>query len=137
MAIPDSLLTVYDELERSIPNWQRPNHGNLEAWARRGVLLLNQALTVKPGDDVAHARYWTGFVKAVLEKILQSRPHTVFLLWGNNAKSMKKYLGNSNILEAGHPSPLNTKRDFIGCDHFNKANEILEKNGLTPIDWSL
>ncbi len=112
---------------------------NLEGWARQGVLLLNTALTVEKGKPGSHSKLWSAFTIEVF-RLLRSKPGTIYMLWGNHAKNFKQYidLDQNYVLEAGHPSPLNTKYPFKGCKHFSKVNEIITKqNGAEfCIDWS-
>lgn len=133
--IPSSLRNVYKELERSVEGYIKPNHGCLELWASRGVLLLNTCLTVRAGQPGSHCKIWNGFIRVVLNNICRVNPRCIFLLWGMEAQKLKTVIPNSaRILEAGHPSGMNRNNTFIGCDHFNKVNELLHPD---KIDWTL
>jgi uracil-DNA glycosylase len=131
--IPSSLKTVFKEIARSFPVFQIPSHGDLTAWARQGVLLLNTSLTVEPGKPGSHREVWIGFIVSILRAISETNPNCIYLLWGTRAISLKRYIGKGIVLTSGHPSGLNRKGDFIGNNHFLKVNELLDP----PIVWSL
>ena len=120
--------------------WYIPNIGNLEKWAKQGVLLLNTVLTVRAHQANSHRGIgWEQFTDAAIRILdLEDRP-IVFLLWGRPAQMKASMLHNPKhlILEAPHPSPLSAYRGFFGCRHFSQTNEFLEKNGLAPIDWQI
>ncbi|CAQ83368.1 MULTISPECIES: uracil-DNA glycosylase [Photorhabdus] len=136
---PPSLVNMYKELASDIPGFQHPNHGCLISWAKQGVLLLNTVLTVERGNAHSHANLgWETFTDKVIAAINEHRSGVVFLLWGSHAQK-KGYFIDSNkhyVLKAPHPSPLSAHRGFFGCKHFSKANELLEKQGLEPINWT-
>jgi uracil-DNA glycosylase len=136
---PPSLLNIFKELETDT-GLHTPVHGNLEHWAKQGVLLLNASLTVRSGEPMSHSRIgWHLFTDQVIEKISLLKEHVVFFLWGKFAQEKavlvdaKKHL----VLKAPHPSPLSAHTGFFGCRHFSKANDYLAKNGIDPVDWSL
>lgn len=139
--IPPSLRNIYKELEADL-GLPRPAHGNLEAWARQGVLLLNASLTVEEGKAGSHAgQGWEAITDAVIDAVARKREPCVFLLWGSHAK--KKALAvpglthsHHLVLTAAHPSPLSAHSGFLGCRHFSKANAFLEQHGRGPIDWT-
>lgn len=136
---PPSLLNIYKELKSDILGFKIPNHGDLTNWARQGVLLLNDVLTVEKNKPLSHSNIgWKFFTSKILDIINSKRKNIVFMLWGNHAKQKAKFIDSSKhlILQAGHPSPLSV-RHFLGCKHFSKANEYLEKNGIDKIDWNL
>lgn len=142
VAIPPSLRNIFLELEKDL-NIPPSETGNLIGWAKQGVLLLNAALTVRKDEAGSHAgQGWEQFTDAVIAKLLEKKEPIVFLLWGRLAQEKCKNIINQNkgphsILTAAHPSPLSAHRGFLGCRHFSTANQILVKNGETPIDWSL
>jgi uracil-DNA glycosylase len=116
-----------------------PNHGNLEHWAKQGVLLLNASLTVNDGEPNSHAKCgWHTFTDAVIKKISDEKTGVVFLLWGKFAQDKAALIDSTKhfILKSAHPSPFSVTR-FYGCKHFSKTNEILKKEGKEPIDWKL
>jgi len=136
--VPPSLKNIYKELKTSYPDFKIPNHGSLEKWCIQGVFLLNSCLTTRQGVSGAHGEIWTGFIKKVINHILDVNPEVIFVLWGKQAQKMKKIIGErATCLEASHPSPLGAYRGFFGCDHFKKINQILVDNGEKSIDWSL
>ena len=115
-----------------------PNHGELTAWAKQGVLLLNNVLTVREGQPTSHKNMgWEMFTNTVISKLNDKPTPVVFLLWGAHAQKKGEIIVNPihYKLTAVHPSPLSASRGFFGCRHFSKTNQILMQNGLTPIDW--
>lgn len=136
---PPSLGNIYKELEADL-GIPRARHGNLESWARQGVLLLNSVLTVERGIAASHrGRGWERFTDAVIARVNELPHPVVFLLWGAYAQKKAGFVDTSRhlVLTAAHPSPLSAHNGFLGCRHFSKANAFLEKNGMTPIDWQL
>jgi uracil-DNA glycosylase len=133
---PPSLSNIFKELntDLGIPIAQS---GNLEPWADQGVLLLNATLTVREGLAASHQKKgWETFTDAVIKTISDEKKGVVFLLWGNFAHTKEELIDKNKhfILKAAHPSPL-ARGAFFGCKHFSKTNELLVKQGLTPIDW--
>jgi len=136
--IPPSLINIYKELKNTVPGFITPHHGDLTRWARQGVLLMNACLTVRPHNPGCHKELWLGFVKKVINAILEVNPNAIFVVWGKKAQKIKKMLGErATILEAAHPSGYSAYRGFFGCDHFNQINNILRDSGQTPINWKL
>ncbi|WP_417417519.1 uracil-DNA glycosylase [Hoeflea sp.] len=136
---PPSLKNVYKELEADL-GIPRAGHGNLESWARQGVLLLNSVLTVERGLAASHrGRGWEHFTDAVIARVNELEHPVVFLLWGAYAQKKAGFVDTSRhlVLKAAHPSPLSAHNGFLGCRHFSQANAFLEKNGMKPIDWQL
>ena len=137
--VPPSLDNIYKELARDV-GFQRPDHGCLLPWARRGVLLLNAVLTVEAGRAGAHqGKGWEGFTDHVVDVLGRERENLVFLLWGSYAQAKGKVIDprRHRVLKAPHPSPLSAHRGFLGCGHFSAANQFLARTGQSPIDWSL
>lgn len=133
--IPLTTVNIYKELKNSVEEFQVPNHGCLENWAEKGVLLLNQCLTVRAGVSDSHKEIWLSFIKKVVNSILDVNPSCIFVMWGRKTQKVQKMLGGrSIILEAS--DPYNSK-EFLGCNHFNKINEILKEQGKSPINWNL
>ena len=143
VAIPPSLRNILKELQSDLNftiNKNTPDHGNLEQWARQGVLLLNTTLTVRAGEAGSHqGRGWESFTDEVI-RIVNDKSHpVVFVLWGASARK-KRLLINADkhhIIESAHPSPLSAHKGFIGSRPFTKINEALVIFGLSPIDWRL
>ncbi len=139
VAIPPSLLNIYKELKNDL-NIPIPRSGNLTSWAQNGVLLLNASLTVRHTKPGSHqGKGWENFTDAAIKAISDLRAGIVFLLWGKFAIEKARLIdsGKHFVLTAPHPSPLSASRGFMGCRHFSKANEMLEKAGLQTINWSL
>lgn len=136
---PPSLENMFKELATDV-GMQRPNHGNLESWAKQGVFLLNAFLTVRASSPASHSKIgWEQFTDAVIKKLSDGRSGLVFLLWGKFAQQKAELIDRSkhHILMAPHPSPFSANRGFFGCKHFSKANQLLQQQGLQPVDWSL
>jgi uracil-DNA glycosylase len=136
---PPSLKNIYKELETDI-GFKAPNHGNLEAWAKQGVFLLNAFLTVNAAQPGSHQKSgWEIFTDAVIKKISDERFHVVFMLWGKFAQQKETLIDSSKhlILKAAHPSPFSAHSGFFGCKYFSKANEYLQANSIASIEWTL
>ncbi len=135
---PPSLKNIFKEIHDDL-GITMSGYPDLEKWARQGVLLLNAVLTVRAGQPASHSNIgWTEFTDAVIKYISDHCTGVVFLLWGNFARSKKALIDTTRhyVLEAAHPSPL-ARGAFFGCRHFSKTNEILAREGKTPIDWQL
>lgn len=139
VAVPPSLANIYKELHSDL-GVPIPRHGNLEAWARQGVLLLNTTLTVQAGLANSHqGKGWELFTDEVLRTVNAKQQRVVFMLWGASARKKKSLIDLSRhvVLESAHPSPLSAHNGFFGSRPFSKANAALEAAGLEPINWSL
>jgi len=139
VAPPPSLINIFKELhdDLGIPN---PNTGNLEKWAKQGVLLLNASLTVEANKPMSHSEMgWHIFTNEAIKHVSLHRDHVVFMLWGRFAQNKENLIdaGKHKILKAAHPSPLSAYNGFMGCRHFSMANNWLREMGVKPIDWSL
>lgn len=140
IAIPPSLKNMYKELAEEFPGYIIPNHGNLTAWADQGVLLLNATLTVRAHEAGSHQnKGWETFTDHVISVLSAKRSGLVFLLWGRYAQQKESLIDTQKhfVLKAAHPSPFSAYNGFFGSNHFAKTNEILKKEGLTPIDWQI
>ncbi|MBS1626913.1 MAG: uracil-DNA glycosylase [Bacteroidetes bacterium] len=136
---PPSLINIFKELNNDI-GMQIPQIGNLTAWAKQGVLLLNAVLTVRANEPASHSKIgWMNFTDAVIKKISDEKKGIVFLLWGRFAQEKQILIDELKhyVLKAAHPSPFSADKGFFGCKHFSRTNELLVKQGLTPIDWKL
>jgi uracil-DNA glycosylase len=136
--MPPSLRNVFKELAADL-GVAAPATGDLTGWAAQGVLLLNAVLTVREGAAGSHAgKGWEAFTDATIRALNDRDERIVFLLWGGYARRKAGLVTNPVhvVLEAGHPSPLNT-RGFLGCRPFSAANKALADAGRTPVEWSL
>lgn len=135
--LPPSLKTILAEVARDC-GLATPPGGDLSAWAREGVLLLNTALTAEAGRAGAHLGMgWERLADDAVAAISAARPHAVFMLWGAKARARAALVDRQKhlVLETGHPSPLNRHRDFEGCGHFSRANAWLEEKGVGAVAW--
>lgn len=136
---PPSLVNIYKEIQSDL-NIPPPNHGYLMKWAEQGVLLLNASLTVEKNKPMSHSKAgWHQFTNEIIKTLSDKRDKLVFLLWGGFAKSKINLIDTNKhlVLTAAHPSPLSAHNGFFSCRHFSKANEWLEQNGKTPVNWDL
>lgn len=136
---PKSLINIYKELNSDLGCFI-PNNGNLEKWARQGVLLLNTALTVREGAANSHqGKGWEILTDKIISLVNEKEDPVVFILWGNNAKSKKPLITNGKhfIIESVHPSPLSASRGFFNSKPFSKANNYLISCGKPAIDWQI
>ena len=135
---PPSLINIFKEIESDL-QISYPTSGNLERWARQGVLLLNATLTVRAHEAGSHQKQgWEIFTDDVIKAISARCNGVVFLLWGGYAKKKQKFIDESNhlILISVHPSPLSANRGhWFGNKHFSQCNEYLETRGQKPIAW--
>ncbi len=137
--VPPSLKNMYKEMETDlgIPS---ANHGELTKWAKQGVLMLNNVLTVRAGQANSHKGCgWETFTDRVISELDKKETPVVFLLWGANARKKAEIIKNPihKKLITVHPSPLSAYGGFFGCKHFSKTNDILISSGQKPIDWQL
>lgn len=137
--IPPSLKNIYKEIESDL-RLKPAEHGFLENWAKQGVLMLNNVLTVRRGQANSHKGMgWEQFTDRVIAELNKKQTPVVFLLWGANARKKCDVITNPihKKLIAPHPSPLSAYNGFFGCRHFSKCNELLKEAGLSPIDWQI
>mmetsp|Transcript_20658 Transcript_20658/g.52615 ORF Transcript_20658/g.52615 Transcript_20658/m.52615 type:complete len:287 (-) Transcript_20658:3660-4520(-) len=123
IAVPPSLKNIYTELEQDIAGFRRPSHGNLEGWARGGVLMFNATLTVRMSEANSHEKYgWQTFTDAVIRVLNAREMPTVFILWGGFAQKKGKMINRSRhyVIETAHPSPLSVTK-FRGCKCFSQV----------------
>lgn len=135
--LPKSLINIYKELYDDIGVTRLT--GDLTSWAKQGVFLLNNVLTVEKGKANSHKnKGWEIFTSRVIEELNKDEHPKVFVLWGNDAIKKKELITNSKhlVLTSPHPSPLSCYRGFFSSKPFSKINDFLLKNNLEPIDWS-
>jgi uracil-DNA glycosylase len=136
---PPSLLNIFKEIRDDL-GYPIPESGNLEKWARQGVLLLNATLSVRSGEAGSHQnRGWEHFTDAVIRTLSKEKEGLIFVLWGRFAQAKEKLIDTTKhaVLKSAHPSPLSAYNGFFGCRHFSKINSILKMNGQEPVDWQL
>lgn len=139
--LPRSLTNIYRELHDDLGVPPAP-HGDLRAWSRQGVMLLNRCLTVAPGAPASHrGRGWEEVtdraIEALVERRTQDGAPLVAILWGRDAQSLKPRLQGIPCIESPHPSPLSASRGFFGSRPFSRTNALLEEMGAPPVDWRL
>ena len=137
--IPPSLVNIHKELHADL-GIPVPDHGNLEGWARQGVLLLNATLAVRAGQAGSHqGKGWERFTDEVITAVNDKPEHVVFILWGGYARKKKALIDRSRhtIVESPHPSPLSAHNGFFGSKPFSQTNDALVAHGQPPIDWTL
>jgi uracil-DNA glycosylase len=135
--IPPSLRNIYQELKNDLGK-PIPTHGDLQHWAKQGVLMLNATLTVRRGQAGSHqGKGWEEFTDAVVKILSAEKSGLVFLLWGSYAKRKGAVIDREKhlVLEAAHPSPLSAHGGFFGCKHFSQANKYLLLQGENEIKW--
>ncbi len=137
--VPPSLQNIFKEI-RSDLGVEKMTHGDLTAWARQGVLLLNSVLTVEAHKAASHqGKGWEKFTDRIVELVSMRREATVFMLWGSYAQKKGSVIDADRhlVLTAPHPSPLSAHRGFFGCRHFSRCNDYLARMEQEPVDWSL
>jgi len=137
--IPPSLRNMHKELQQDL-GCPTPSHGNLEHWARQGVLLLNTTLTVREGEAASHhGRGWETFTDEVISAVDAKSSRVVFLLWGAASRKKKSLIDTDRhtVIESAHPSPLSAHNGFFGSRPFSRANQALRESGQEPIDWAI
>lgn len=135
--VPPSLVNIFKEIHEDLGS-PVPDNGDLTRWARQGVLLLNNSLTVRAHSPASHANIgWDRVTDAAIKALSDGREHLVFMLWGSHAQRKLPLIDSNRhlVLTAPHPSPLSAFRGFFGCRHFSRANEYLSTHGITPILW--
>ncbi len=137
---PPSLINILREVQEDC-GIALPEHGNLESWAKQGVLLLNATLTVRAHQAGSHQKKgWEQFTDAVITTLSEKKQELVFMLWGGYAKNKGNRIDQQKhlVLKSGHPSPLSANRGlWFGNSHFSKTNEYLNKKGKAPVNWQL
>jgi uracil-DNA glycosylase len=139
VALPPSLKNIFKELNSDL-GIQIPRTGNLESWARQGVLLLNSILTVQKDQPASHRdRGWESFTDQIIAQLNSSRSHLVFVLWGSYAQRKGAFIDRNKhfVISSPHPSPLSAHRGFFGSKPFSKINAYLKQHSIEPVDWGL
>ena len=135
--LPRSLANIYREL-RSDLGIDPPEHGDLSAWTRQGVVLLNRVLTVAPGAPASHrGRGWERVTDAAIAALVRRGGPLVAILWGRDAQTLRPALGDIPVIASAHPSPMSADRGFFGSRPFSRTNELLVGQAADPIDWRL
>lgn len=138
---PPSLRNIFKELENDmLGDFKTPIHGNLQIWAKQGVLLLNNTLTVEAGKPGSHQKKgWEKFTDKILKELNEDKREKVFILWGASAQKKGEFLDDKKhlVLKSVHPSPLSSYRGFFGSRPFSQANKFLKQSGQNPVKWSL
>jgi uracil-DNA glycosylase len=136
--LPRSLDNIFNEYVSDLGH-PRPSNGDLTPWSRRGVMLLNRVLTVRPGAPASHrGKGWEAVTECAIRALAARSTPMVAILWGRDASTLKPMLGSGcGVIESPHPSPLSASRGFFGSRPFSRANELLAGLGAEPIDWRL
>ena len=136
--LPPSLQNIFKEIKADLGKPLEHRTGDLERWAKQGVLLLNATLTVRAHTAGSHqGKGWEEFTDAVIQKLSDERENLVFILWGNYAKKKGAVIDRSKhcVIESAHPSPFSANYGFFGSKPFSQANTYLKEHGKKPIDW--
>ncbi|AOW92349.1 uracil-DNA glycosylase [Rhodococcus sp. WMMA185] len=135
--VPRSLANIFTEYSMDL-GYETPLSGDLTAWSRQGVLLLNRVLTVQPGLPASHRKKgWEAVTEQAISALVARPEPLVAILWGRDASTLKPMLGDVPTIESAHPSPLSAGRGFFGSRPFSRANELLGSLGAEPVDWRL
>lgn len=134
---PRSLVNIYTELHADL-GIPPKDDGDLSAWAGQGIMLLNRVLTVAPGQPGSHrGKGWEEVTEAAIRALVQRGSPLVAILWGRDAQSARRFLGDTPCITSPHPSPLSANRGFFGSRPFSRANEALRAQGADGVDWAL
>lgn len=135
--IPRSLANIFRELQEDI-GCPAPSTGDLTSWSEHGVALFNRVLTVRPGHSGSHrGKGWEEVTECAIKALAERDRPLVAILWGRDAQSTAKWLGNTPTVCSPHPSPLSASRGFFGSRPFSRANELLVSQGAEPVEWAL
>jgi uracil-DNA glycosylase len=139
--VPPSLKNIHKELHADLGH-PIPGHGNLEAWAHQGVMLLNTSLTVRAGQAGSHSKKgWETFTDRVIDVAAERNEPIVFVLWGNHARKKRRRIDAADtahvVIESAHPSPLSAHNGFLGSRPFSAIDAALVDLGNGPIHWNL
>ena len=135
--LPKSLVNIFTEYRDDLGH-PLPTNGDLSPWTDNGVLLLNRALTVEPGKPNSHqGKGWEEVTEQAIKALAARGGPLVAILWGRNARNLRPLLEPVPCIESAHPSPLSARSGFFGSKPFSRANQLLEQQGATPVDWKL
>lgn len=135
--LPRSLQNIFRELVDDV-GCDEPSNGDLTPWVERGVMLLNRALTVAPGQPASHrGRGWEPITEQAIRSLAMRNAPLVSILWGRDAREAQPWLLDTPAITSPHPSPLSASRGFFGSRPFSRANALLAEQGAAPVDWSL
>lgn len=137
--IPPSLRNIYKELQEDL-GFATPGHGELESWAKQGVLLLNTVLTVEDGKAASHQGLgWERITDRIVSMLNEREEPVVFILWGKHAEAKAVGIDTSkhHIIISAHPSPLAARKGFFGSKPFSRTNAFLAEKGIKPVDWQI
>ena len=135
--LPRSLVNIYREYESDL-GLTAPEHGDLSRWTDNGVALFNRVLTVQPGKPASHRRKgWEDITAEAIRALARRDAPLVAILWGRDAQTAQKLLGDVPCICSAHPSPLSASRGFFGSRPFTRANDALRALGADPVDWTL
>ncbi|HEU5222696.1 MAG TPA: uracil-DNA glycosylase [Candidatus Lumbricidophila sp.] len=133
--LPRSLQNIYRELDDDL-GITPAIHGDLSAWSRAGVMLLNRVLTVRSGQAGSHrGKGWEYVTDHAIRVLVARRAPLVAVLWGRDAQTLRPLLGSTSVIESVHPSPLSASRGFFGSKPFSRVNALLVAQGAAPVDW--
>eukprot|EP00834_Sanchytrium_tribonematis_P000204 NODE_4_length_77007_cov_1.156642.p44 type:complete len:255 gc:universal NODE_4_length_77007_cov_1.156642:38435-39199(+) len=139
ISIPPSLRNIYLELKSDL-GIEIAKHGDLTAWSKEGVLLLNASLTVRKNSPNSHKDFgWYKFTDVIIKEINSKRENVVFMLWGSFAQQKAKMIDSKRhlVLKSPHPSPFSAHKGFLGNKHFSKANDYLKAKSKEPVNWKI
>lgn len=136
--VPRSLANIFREYSEDLGH-PTPSTGDLTPWAEQGVLLLNRALTVEPGQPASHrGKGWEAVTEQAIRALVDREGEPlVAILWGSDARKLTAFMPDVPVVESAHPSPMSADRGFFGSRPFSRANALLEDLGGDPVDWKL
>ncbi|GAB3477810.1 uracil-DNA glycosylase [Amycolatopsis cihanbeyliensis] len=135
--LPKSLINIFAEYRDDL-GYPEPSNGDLTPWTEQGVLLLNRALTVRPGAPNSHqGKGWEEVTDQAIRALAARDEPMVAILWGSNARKLKPLLGRVPCVESVHPSPMSAHNGFFGSRPFSRTNDLLAQQGADPVDWKL
>jgi uracil-DNA glycosylase len=137
--VPPSLQNIFKELKEDL-GFEIPDHGSLVSWAKQGVLLLNNVLTVQASEPASHqGKGWERFTDTIIRELNKRQQPVVFVLWGKHAQQKAAAIDENRhcIISSPHPSPFAARKGFFGSQPFSKANAFLRQTGVKEIDWQI